>query len=163
MIGLDILDTKSFFSGSNIEQTLQHTDSVQKASETVSGFSRECFDLIEASQKKRNHKYIVAAQNYIAEHYMNPNLSLDMVAAHIHANSSYLSKLFKNNLNVNFVTYLNSYRIKEAQKLLLSSDMSVKAISIQSGFNSEQNFIRVFKKHVQMTPTQYRTNHPTVS
>ncbi len=163
MIGLDILDAKAFFSGSSIEENILHTSSIPESAGAVFTFSKECFSLIEASQKKKNHKYIIAAQNYIAEHYMNPNLSLDMVAAHIHANSSYLSKLFKNNLNVNFVNYLNSYRIREAQQLLLTTNLSVKAISAQSGFNSEQNFIRVFKKHVQMTPTQYRTNRPPVS
>lgn len=52
--------------------------------------------------------------------------------------------------------YLNSYRIQQACQLLRETELSAKDVAAQCGFNSQQNFFRVFKKWTHVTPKQYR-------
>ncbi len=110
-------------------------------------------------QSKRQNKYIVAAKEYMNEHFSDYALSLDMVAQQIGIHSTYLSRLFKENLGVNFVDYINKQRVHKAKSLLITTRLTVKDIGFQTGFNSVQNYLRVFKKYEGITPTQYRDQY----
>lgn len=55
-----------------------------------------------------------------------------------------------------FIEYLNSIRIKEAQKLLKGTRKSVMEISELAGFESQTHFGRVFKEVTGLSPLQYR-------
>jgi hypothetical protein len=55
--------------------------------------------------------------------------------------------------------FINEYRIREAQRLLLENTgkkLSILDIAFESGFNCKTSFNTVFKKHLQMTPTHFR-------
>ena len=106
----------------------------------------------------RMNPHIVSAQSYIRAHYQEPDLSQDEVSASIGISSGYLSKLFRSSLSVSFVDYLNDIRISESLALLTGTELSVGEIASAAGFNSTQNYIRVFRKHTGMTPGQYRTS-----
>lgn len=110
-------------------------------------------------QNKQNNKHISAAKDYIQKHYSEYSLSLDVVAQNIGIHPNYLSRLFKETLNINFVEYLNKQRIEKAKVLLSTTQMTVRDIGFEVGFNSVQNYIRVFKKIEKMTPTQFRETH----
>lgn len=119
-------------------------------------FSFAAISLLEEKYRKQQHKYMVKAKNYIELHYSDPDLSLQLVADKCNTTTSYLSRLFKESFGVNFVEYLNEYRIEKAKELLDHSNTTVKDIALSTGFNSQQNFIRVFKKHIGLTPGQYK-------
>jgi len=61
-------------------------------------------------------------------------------------------------LDCNFVTFINSYRIEEAKKILISNNYSnytIEAVSEIVGFNSKSAFNNAFKKKVGITPSDY--------
>ena len=66
--------------------------------------------------------------SYLHAHYADVSLSLNLTAAHLNVSASYLSRVFKNTVNVNFLDYLNSYRIDQA-KTLLHSDATMLTIA----------------------------------
>jgi len=106
--------------------------------------------------KKQQNHFLVAAQDYISKNYSDYNLSLNSIADAISVNSSYLSRLFKANLGVYFTDYINNYRVNQSIRFLENTDKSIKEIAAITGFNSVQNYIRVFKKYINITPGQYR-------
>ena len=55
--------------------------------------------------------------------------------------------------------YLNNYRIDRAKDLLVNSQILIKDIGFKTGFNTIQNFNRVFKKATSMTPNEYRKTY----
>ena len=57
---------------------------------------------------------------------------------------------------VTFHSYLTRTRLRYAKGLLSSSDLPIYDVAINSGFNSVHTFIRVFKQHMNCTPTEYR-------
>ena len=98
-------------------------------------------------------------KDIIEKNYMDPNLSLNTVAETIGINASYLSKIYKTNLNINFTDYLNRFRITKSKELLRTTTDNQQTIAEACGFNSSQNYIRVFKKITGFTPGEYRKKH----
>lgn len=109
--------------------------------------------------KKQEHPYIASSKAIIEKNYMDPNLSLNTVAETIGINASYLSKIYKTNLNINFTDYLNRFRITKSKELLRTTTDNQQTIAEACGFNSSQNYIRVFKKITGFTPGEYRKKH----
>ena len=87
------------------------------------------------------------------------SLTLDKLAKQLGTNRSTLSKAINTNMGVNFSTFLNSYRIKEAIRIF-NSDTAHKSYKIESigqmcGFNTRQAFHRAFKQETGMNTRQY--------
>ena len=81
------------------------------------------------------------------------------IAENIGCTPSYLSTVFSEYTGENLVSYLNSYRIEMAKKLLMNSRVLIRDIGFKTGFNTVQNFNRVFKKTVGITPNEYRKTY----
>ena len=108
---------------------------------------------------KKQFQYIQSAKDFIAANYAQSSLSLNDVGESVGLSASYLSGLFKEYQKENFSAYLANYRVEQSKLLLTSTDLSVNSIGFACGFNSSQNYFRVFKKYVGMTPGQYRSEH----
>ena len=106
-------------------------------------------------QKNRN-RYVAQAQKYIQERCVDSHLSLEMVADSVGITPAYLSRLFYELSEVNFVNYVNECRVQRAKLLLRQSKIPVQEVGFRCGFNSLQNFNRVFKRHTGTTPGAYR-------
>ncbi len=78
------------------------------------------------------------------------------VAAHCNMSYNHFSFLFKKAMGKSFVEYITFLRLREAEKLLLSSDKSITDIASRSGFSTSSYFISKFKKYKGMTPRQFR-------
>lgn len=100
--------------------------------------------------------YIVEnAIAYMKAHYME-SVTLSQVAAWVGVTPNYLSKLFVQQMCVNFSTYLNFLRVKQAEILLLKSELPIAAISERVGYADASYFIRVFRQYTHCTPAQFR-------
>jgi len=122
-------------------------------SETLAKFSRW------GQNNKQNH--IENAIQYIKTNYYNSSLSLDSVSQYVGISSSYLSMLFNELLNQNFIDYVRQYRVSQAQQLLKATNYTITEIGYKTGFNSPNNFIRVFKRFTGKTPGVYRNLNDT--
>lgn len=92
---------------------------------------------------------------YIAQHYRE-NLTLEVLARHIHMNSFYLSSYFKKQTGQNFKEYLNHIRMQHAMDLLLNTNMRSYEIAYEVGFRDHRYFNELFRRYYSKTPTAYR-------
>ncbi|MNH99906.1 Bifunctional transcriptional activator/DNA repair enzyme AdaA [compost metagenome] len=83
-------------------------------------------------------------------------LSLDSVAKAHFISPYHLSRTFKQVTGFSFIEYINSIRIKEAQRLLRETDSKVTMIAEQVGYENIGHFGRVFKEITRTTPLDYR-------
>lgn len=81
--------------------------------------------------------------------------SVGEIADAIHVSAPYLSAVFRKHIGVPLVSYLQARKIALA-KQLLEEGRSVTYACYESGFSDCSYFIRIFKKHIGMTPLQYR-------
>ena len=146
------------------EQYVQdHIDLTSASDRTISPWVRSfCLDgmsWLRIAAQREQYRHIEAAKQYIRSHYKDSTLSLDSVSIHCGISSSYLSRLFVTYEPPGFLNYLNQWRLSQACQLLQASQDTVAEIGFQTGFNSPQNFIRVFKRYYHETPGQYRSRH----
>ncbi|WP_327204869.1 AraC family transcriptional regulator [Paenibacillus sp. DMB20] len=99
---------------------------------------------------------ILKATEYIKEHYADEELSLPRVAAELGMSVAYLSRSFKEEMNINFVKYLVQTRLEKAAELLEQDTSPAVEIAYQVGFTDYSHFSRTFKKHFGLTPAEYR-------
>lgn len=93
---------------------------------------------------------------YIEKNYANPDLSLSLLSDRFKINSSYLSRLFKEEFEQNFVDFLAHVRIEHAKALLRSTDCSLREISVRVGYTHYFSFSRVFKKLEKVSVGDFR-------
>lgn len=88
--------------------------------------------------------------------YTESDLSLRRLAEVSRTTENHLSETFSQFLQTNFFNFVNEYRIKEAKRLLSSTDLSITMISVEVGFNSRSTFNNTFKKATGVTPSEFR-------
>ena len=94
------------------------------------------------------------ALKYISENY---DTATEKEAAKVSGLSySHFSRVFKKELKQNFNNYLVLIKLREAEKMLISTDNSITEIAHAIGFSTASHFISHFKKHKQITPMQFR-------
>lgn len=83
--------------------------------------------------------------------------SVSELADAIHVSAPYLSAVFRKHIGVPLISYLQARKIALA-KQLLEEGRSVTYACYESGFSDCSYFIRIFKRHIGMTPLQYRNS-----
>ncbi len=99
-----------------------------------------------------NIRYIVS---YLRIHFRE-HVSLDALAKQVHLTPNYVGDIFRRETGVSFTDYVQRLRLNYATNLLVSSDLSIADISVQSGFHSVSYFIRTFRLVHGKTPLEYR-------
>ena len=92
---------------------------------------------------------------YIDEHY-EQKIELEDIAKIGGYNIAYTSQFFKRQMGISFVEYVLRLRIRDATVRLASTDEAVARIASDCGFADVKAFNVAFKKHFNMTPTEYR-------
>jgi len=106
------------------------------------------------SNSKLNQAYEFIFKNF------NTEISLDLIADHVHMNASAFSRFFKKATNKSFIYYLNELRVGYAcKKLLEDQELTVSQICYESGFNNLSNFNKQFKTITGKSPKEYVRCH----
>lgn len=95
------------------------------------------------------------ALRYMQEHCVEP-ISRDDVARAAFISPSHLSHMLREKLNSSFVQLLNDMRLARAREMLMRTSKSLAQIAIESGFSDQSYFTKVFRKHLGITPQEYR-------
>ena len=92
---------------------------------------------------------------YLRDH-LDEDISLNSLSDKFSLNAQYISQLFKSQIGVNFLAYLTNIRIQKAKSLLLATNNTIVDVSQAVGYNDYRVFTKVFKKHVGISPSQFR-------
>lgn len=92
---------------------------------------------------------------YIDEFYTK-NICMEDIAKMINMNYHYFSRYFKQTTGANFKKFIDFVRIREAEKLLLTTEISICDIAYGVGFSNVSTFNRVFRKLRSCSPSSVR-------
>lgn len=101
------------------------------------------------------HSPIQEAVLYVRTHFRD-NISAEAVAKAVHLSPNYFSEYFKKQTGEKFSLFVLRLRVDFAANLLKITDLSVKEIAFESGFNSAAYFSNTFKEFYGMSPDRYR-------
>ncbi|MAX82336.1 MAG: AraC family transcriptional regulator [Crocinitomicaceae bacterium] len=93
--------------------------------------------------------------NYIKEN-LSKQLTIKELSDQIHMSESNFHKVFKNELDISPIDFINNERIKLACDLLKDPNKQIKEVYAECGFNSLSYFIRVFKRKELISPGEYQ-------
>ncbi|GGG22357.1 response regulator [Paenibacillus abyssi] len=94
-------------------------------------------------------------KQFIAEH-SHENISLEAIGKRVGLSPFYISKLFKEQLGINYIDFLTECRIERAKMLMANPEKSLKEITFEVGYHDPNYFSKVFKKMCELSPTEYR-------
>lgn len=82
--------------------------------------------------------------------------TLAEMAHAVNLSPSHFYHIFKSETGMAPTRYMKEFRMNKAKELLETTFMSVKEILTQIGARDGSHFVRDFKRHYNLTPTQYR-------
>ena len=116
--------------------------------------------LVANEKEQRLSPYIEEALNYIKDNYRE-KISVENIAAQVQLSSSHLFAVFKKQMGVSPISFLNSYRMSIAAEQLQGTTTSINQIATEVGIDDPIYFNKIFKKYYQMSPTEYRNCYIT--
>lgn len=103
-----------------------------------------------------NHVSVVKKVSKYIHSHLSEQIRLNDVADYVDLSPNYFSSLFKREMGIAFADYVNEIRVKESQFLLETTDYSIVDIAVAVGFNNQNYFTTIFRKHTGTTPKQFR-------
>ena len=84
------------------------------------------------------------------------NISPDEVARRVNMSYSWFRKMFRDYTNISPARYMQELRLQEACRLLSGTAMSIKEIAFRLNYGDASYFSNMFRRHLRMTPVEYR-------
>ena len=115
-------------------------------------------DIKDASIAFGTQKLSTYLTGYVSKHYAE-QISLTKLSLQMNYSLPYVSKCFKEEIGISFVEYLQNFRMKQACRLLLSTNKNMPEISEQIGYRDVKYFSQVFKSIIGVPPASFRRLH----
>jgi two-component system, response regulator YesN len=110
------------------------------------------------SQSNGQHTHLIRqAKEYLEQHFADPELSLNEVAAQANLSPSHFSVVFSQETGQTFKEYLTQTRINKAKELLRMTTLRSADIAYRVGYNDPHYFSSVFKKNTGLSPIEFRS------
>ena len=133
-------------SGKNIESAITYAKKMISQAITIR----------DQNSGNKNRSILKTAVDFIDEHYMDEDISLNTAANVANVSSNHFSALFSQNMGQTFIEYLTTLRMNKAKELLRCSGMRSSEIAGEVGYKDALYFSYLFKKTQGMTPSEYR-------
>lgn len=87
---------------------------------------------------------------------LSEKLKVSDVADAFDLNPHYLVRIFKQQTNQTVIQYINHLKLQQAKELLLRTNLPIKQIASMAFYPDEKRFMKVFKEHLYLTPSEFR-------
>lgn len=129
----------------------------------VSLLEKQKKDVLEKEPEENTAADLYAQMVRYVERNYRRNFTLQELAEHLHANQSYLSRLYKSCSGVNLFDDILRRRIDKAKECLMATNWKIQAVAEYVGFEDSAYFSRVFKKQTGATPKEFRNERENKS
>ena len=133
-------------SGKNIESAIAYAEKMVSQAITIR----------DQNSGNKNRSILKTAVDFIDEHFMDEDISLNTAANVANVSSNHFSALFSQNMGQTFIEYLTTLRMNKAKELLRCTGMRSSEVAGEVGYKDAHYFSYLFKKTQGMTPSEYR-------
>ncbi|OPA75110.1 hypothetical protein BVG16_21095 [Paenibacillus selenitireducens] len=141
----------------NLHERINRCHGWQEIKQIVLNVLEQMAKKVEDKRVQRgSNKLIEKMLAYIEAHYRESEFSLAQLAAKFELSPTYISKLFKEHTEKNFIDYLIETRINASKELLTDKHRKINDIAEEVGYTNTRSFLRAFKKYTGMTPSEHR-------
>ena len=107
-----------------------------------------------ANSVNSENEIIRRAQQYISAH-VREKLTVPLVARHVDVSPSYLTALFRKNLQISPGEYVRRIKLQESKQMIREDNMNFTEIAAALQYSTVHHFSRQFKDKFGITPTEY--------
>ena len=111
-------------------------------------------ELYSANREPAESRLVESVSKWIKAN-RDTDLKVEAVAEHFGYNVDYLSRSFKKQCKLSLKRYIDQVKITHIKNLLLNTNLSLKEISDSCGFSDYKYFLKFFKYHEKVTPTEF--------
>lgn len=146
----------SMLASEHILSVLESDNAAELLTHSLSDVFSRLSENLNKSRMTAARNLVESAKAYIAESYMNSDLSVEMLCEHLHISQSYFSTIFKQETGQSYVAYLTDVRLSKAVELLKESDDKTYVVAKKVGYDDPNYFSYVFKKKLGVSPSSFR-------
>lgn len=108
------------------------------------------------NSKNSSNTELEKISSFLSSNYTDPDLTLRKIQKLLGIKGQKISELIKEEYLLSFPQYIAKLRIEEAKRLFINGEFeSISQVAYDVGFNSPNNFNRVFKAHESKSPKQF--------
>lgn len=139
----------------NVYLTLEQMESMDQIKEWLLDISMQSYQMVQEQRMNKTTSFVRKAEQYVQDHYGEPELNIDMICSELGLSSAYFSTVFKRETGKTFINYLTEVRMKEAERLLVEKNEKKYIIAQKVGYSDPGYFSYVFKKYFGVSPMKY--------
>ncbi|MDQ6420046.1 response regulator [Paenibacillus sp. LHD-117] len=151
-LSMSVKDLRDTLSKVNKELQAASEDAQSRDQTPINGHAHAAFAPEVQSISHPEVNKIIA---YIEQNY-EKDITVKSLSQYVMMGENYVSSLFKKKTGHNIIHYLHGVRVGQAKRLLKQSDLPIHEIGARVGFANDNYFIKIFKRHAGVTPSQYR-------
>lgn len=140
----------------HMDALLANIESIEQFREQVHTILSRALTFRDGQANGQHTDVLLHAKEYIEQHYMEPDLSLQSVARQVGHSPCHFSTVFAEEIGKTFKTYLTETRIRRAKELMRTTTLRSSEIADRIGYNDPHYFSLVFRKSTGMTPKEFR-------
>ncbi len=142
---------------SSIEMVMSNIKTIEQLKEQAYKILSSALAYRDSQPNGQYKNMIRQAKEYLEQHYTNPELTLNEVAAQASLSASHFSVVFSQEAGQTFKEYLTEIRINKAKELLRMTALRSADIAYRVGYNDPHYFSSVFKKNTGLSPIEFRS------
>lgn len=143
-----------FMTNEGYMDEIQNADSLEKLSLWLTSVLNRFMSYVFEFSAVKHSDVVYKIIGFVQRNYMH-KITLDDIAAHVYLSRSYVSKIFKEEMDCPLTAYINQVRV-EKSKALLMGDLTLTDVAYNVGFEDQSYYTKVFKKLTGMSPGQYK-------
>lgn len=113
--------------------------------------------LMQASFDTQNDNEYRLLLQFLTEYHTN--ISLDDICRRFGRSASHVSHMFKKNSGVSIRAFCNDLKLRDSERMLRETELSITDIALGCGFNDVSYFIKLFGEKYGVSPHKYRVEH----
>lgn len=156
MLDLGFIQLRSDLMNGTLYNRIFGCRTVGDLSQLLTQLSEDAADYVKGIRIKRTNRITNAVIAHLSEEFRNPEISLRTVSQKFHLNSSYLSRIFKQEMVQSLTDFLLKLRIDEAVRLLNETDMKAYQIAEKVRIKDPYYFSHRFKKVIGVSVQEYK-------
>ena len=107
-----------------------------------------------------NHEDLMNILRYVQENYRS--VTMHELSLRFNYSERQLQRIFLQSTGMSFRDAIQNQKMQKAAELLRTTDKTVRLVAEESGFQSLNNFRKLFARHYQLSPSKYREKYRVV-
>ncbi len=140
----------------DIESLLRHINSIGQMKSELRRLISSALVFRNSQTNHERSMIIQQAKTFIDNHFDDPDLQMNKVAAQFSLSPNHFSTVFSQEMGESFRDYINNLRINRAKELLSTTSILCSQVAYQCGYNDPHYFSTFFKKKTGVTPQEFR-------